>query len=100
MEVVEDKCTIINICCLVKQYNIADAKPHITEFKTTVDAFCRKVEVSVCFKESYKRISSCNHLTCQTVEFVMKWKTDEHTLNYNRDLLTKGFVKFSELCPS
>ena len=106
MDVVEDKCTIIiiNICCLeatIKQYNIADAKPLITEFKTTVDAFCGKVEVSLCFKESYKRISSCNHhLTCQTIEFVIEWKTDEHIINYNRDLLSKGFVKFCELCPS
>ena len=94
MEVVEDKCTIINICCLeaiVKQYNITDAKTHITGFKTTIDTFCEKVKISVCCKESFKRISSSHHLTCETVEFVLEWKTDEHTLNDIRDLLSKAF---------
>ena len=94
MELVEDKCSIINICCLesiVKQYNITDAKQHITEFKTTVDAFCKKVKLSVCCKESFKRILSSHLLTCETIEFVLEWKTDEHTLNDIRDLLSKAF---------
>ena len=94
MELIEDKCSIINICCLeaiVEQYNITDAKPHITEFKTAVDAFCKKVKLSVCCKESFKRISSSHHLTCETIEFVLEWKTDEHTLNDIRDLLSKAF---------
>ena len=94
MELVEDKCSIINICCLesiVKQYNITDAKRHITEFKTAVDTFCEKIKLSVCCKESFKRILSSHPLTCETVEFVLDWKTDEHTLNDIRDLLSKAF---------
>ena len=94
MELIEDKCSIINICCLeaiVEQYNITDAKSHITEFKTTVDTFCQKVKLSVCCKESFKRISSSHQLTCETIEFVLEWKTDEHTLNDIRDLLSKAF---------
>ena len=94
MELIEDKCSIINICCLeaiVEQYNITDAKPHITKFKTAVDTFCQKVKLSVCCKESFKRILSSHHLTCETIEFVLEWKTDEHTLNDIRDLLSKAF---------
>ena len=94
MEIVENKCTIINVCCLeaiVDHYNITEAKQHITEFKTTLDAFCQKVKLSVCCKESFKRILSSHHLTCETIEFVLEWKTDEHTLNDIRDLLSKAF---------
>ena len=94
MELVENKCTIINVCCLeaiVDHYNITDAKRHITEFKTTVDTFCEEVKLSVCCKESFKRILPSRLLTCETIEFVLEWKTDEHTLNDIRDLLSKAF---------
>ena len=94
MELVENKCTIINVCCLeaiVDHYNITEAKRHITEFKTAVDTFCEKIKLSVCCKESFKRIISSHSLTCETVEFVLEWKTDEHTLNDIRDLLSKAF---------
>ena len=76
MELVEDKCTIINVCCLeaiVDHYNIAEAKQHITEFKEAVNTFCKEVKLSVCCKESFKRISSSHHLICETVEFVLEW---------------------------
>ena len=94
MELVEDKCTIINVCCLeaiVDHYNITEAKRYITEFKTAVDTFCKEIKLSVCCKESFKRILSSHLLTCETVEFVLEWKTDEHTLNDIRDLLSKAF---------
>ena len=94
MELVENKCTIINVCCLeaiVDHYNITEAKRHITEFKTAVDTFCEEVKLSVCCKESFKRILSSHPPTCETVEFVLEWKTDEHTLNDIRDLLSKAF---------
>ena len=94
MELVEDKCTIINVCCLeaiVDHYNITEAKRHITEFKTAVDTFCEKIKLSVCCKKSFKRILSSHLLTCETIEFVLEWKTDEHTLNDIRDLLSKAF---------
>ena len=94
MELVEDKCTIINICCveaIVDHYNITEAKKHITQFKTTVDAFCENIKLSICCKESFKRVSSSHHLICETIEFVLGWKADEHTLKDIRDLLTKAF---------
>ena len=94
MELVEDKCTIINVCCLeaiVDHYNIIEAKKHITQFKTAVNAFCEKVKLSVCCQESFKRLSLSHHLTCETIEFVLDWNTDEYTLNDIRDLLSKAF---------
>ena len=94
IELVEDKCTIINVCCLeaiVDHYNITEAKQHITEFKKAVNMFCEEVKLSVCCKESFKKILSSHPLTCETIKFVLEWKTDEHTLNDIRDLLSKAF---------
>ena len=93
MELVEDKCTIINICCLeaiVDHYNITEAKTHITEFKTTVDRFCEKVKTDICINQNFK-VTSSYHLTCETIEFVLEWKTDEYTLSHIKDLLSKAF---------
>ena len=94
MELVEDKCTIINVCCLeaiVDHYNITEAKRYIAEFKTAVDTFCKEVKLSVSCKESFKRILSSHHLTCDTIEFVLEWKTDEYTLNDIKHLMSKAF---------
>ena len=93
MELVKDKCTIINICCLeaiVDHYNITEAKRHITEFKTAVDKFCEKVKTDLCISQNFK-VTSSHHLTCETIEFVLEWKTDEHTLSHIKDLLSKAF---------
>ena len=93
MELVEEKCTIINICCLeaiVDHYNITEAKRHITEFKTGVDKFCEKVKTDICINQNFK-VTSSHHLTCETIEFVLEWKTDEHTLCDIKDLLSKAF---------
>ena len=93
MELVEDKCTIINIFCLeaiVDHYNITEAKRYITEFKTTVDKFCEKVKTDICINQNFKATSS-HHLTCETIEFVLEWKTDEYTLSHIKDLLSKAF---------
>ena len=94
MELVEDKCTIINVCCLeaiVDHYNITEAKRHITEFKKAVNTFCEEVKLSVCCKESFKRISSSLPLTCETIEFVLEWEADNYTLSDIKHLLTKAF---------
>ena len=93
MELVEDKCTIINICCLeaiVDHYNITEAKRHITEFKTAVDKFCEKMKTDICINQNFK-VTTSHHLTCETIEFILEWKTDEHTLSHIKDLLSKAF---------
>ena len=99
MELVEDKCTIVNICCLeaiVEQYNITDAKPHIILFKKAVDTFCESVRLSVCCKKSFKRISSSHQLICETIEFVLEWEVDKYTLNHIKDLMSKAFEDMAE----
>ena len=94
MDLVQDKCTIINICCLegiVDQFNITEAKEHITNYNTAVDEFCKKIKADVCCNQSFMISSSSHHLTCETIVFVLEWKTDEHTLFDIRGLLSKAF---------
>ena len=94
MEIVQDKCTIINVCCLegvVDQYNITEAKAHITNYNTAVEAFCEKIKADVCCNQRFVISSSSHQLTCETIVFVLEWKTDEHTLFDIRGLLSKAF---------
>ena len=88
MELVKDKCTIINICCLetiINKYNIEEAKAHITTYKSEVDEFCKNVRLSV------SMTSSSFLLKCETIQFVLEWEPDEYTLQDIRYLLWKAF---------
>ena len=94
MCLIEDKCTIINVCCvesIVNQYNITDAKPEIKKFKTQVNLFCDEVKLSMCFKERFKNISSSHHLICETIEFVLGSQADDYTLTDIKKLLSTSF---------
>ena len=91
--IVQDSCTIINICCLeaiVDRYEIPKAKTFITEFKKQVDTFCENVKADICLKQNFKTASS-SHLTCESIEFVVEWKTNECTLRHIKGLLSKAF---------
>ena len=94
MDLIQDTCTIINICCLkaiVDHYKITEAEPHITKFKTTVDTFCDNVRADICLKQNFKTTSSSHHLICETIEFLVEWRTNECTLRHIKDLLLKAF---------
>ena len=99
MDLVQDKCTIINICCLeavVNHYNITEAKSHIAEFKMAVDTFCETVKVNICLKQNFKLVSHSHHLICETIEFVLEWEVDKYTLKHIKDLLSKAFEDMAE----
>ena len=95
IDLVQDKCTIINVCCLeaiIDHYNIIEAKTHIIKFKTAVGEFCEKVKADICLTESFTITStSSHHLTCETIEFVVEWEADKRTLNHIKGLLSKAF---------
>ena len=94
MEIVQDKCTIINICCLegiVNQFNITEAKLHITNYNTSVDEFCEKIKADVCCNQSFTISSSSHQLTRETIVFVLEWEADKYTLIDIRGLLSKAF---------
>ena len=93
IELVEDKCTIINIVCLeaiVDTFNISEAKQYIKEYQAAIDAFCNEVKLSVCENQSFLT-SQSTLLKCETVEFVLEWEPDDYTLTQIRALLTEAF---------
>ena len=99
MDLVQDKCTIVNICCLefvIDYYNITEAKSHIRKFKMAVTTFCENVKVSICLKQNFKLISHSHHLICETIEFILEWEVDKYTLKHIKDLLSKAFEDMAE----
>ena len=93
MDIVEKKCTIINICDLeavVECYNIEEAKCYITDYKSTVDKFCEEVKLSMCENINFMTDSSCL-LKCETIEFVLEWEPNKYSLGQIRDLLITSF---------
>ena len=93
MDLVEEKCTIINVACLeavIDHYNIKEAKDHIATYKSAVEKFCEDVKLSVLSSENFM-IGSSTLLKCETIEFILEWKADEHTLSEIQDLLWKAF---------
>ena len=94
MDLVEDKCTIINVACLeaiVDHYNITEAKNHIEEFKKLVDDFCEKIKADICCNQTFKIDSFSHPLICETIVFVLEWEADKHTISDIKRLLAKAF---------
>ena len=93
MDIVREKCTIINVACLeaiVKQYKIKSAETQIISYKLEVDMFCEAVKLSVCENEDFMPDSS-SLLKCETIEFILEWEMDERTLCEINNLLWKAF---------
>ena len=88
MELVEDKCTIINIVYLeaiVDEFNIIEAKHHITNYKAVVDSFCKNIKANLCAKLEIDLPYP------GTIEFILEWNVSEHTLHHIQGLLNEAF---------
>ena len=86
----KEKCTVTNIACLetiVDCYNIENARPHITTYKSTVDKIC------VEFKESVLDVTMVStSFKYESIMFVLEWqRTKDLTLNDINGLLWKAF---------
>ena len=98
MVIVKDKNTIIDIEYLeafVDYFNIQEAKDHIVAYKVAIEEFCEEITLNVCFNESFAIVSSLL-LKCDTVEFVLDWEADKHSLCDIRVLLRKAFNKLAK----
>ena len=94
IEIVQEKCTMINIAFLegiVKIFSIETAESHIKTYKEKVNTFCGEIKLSVC-ESANLIIGPSSFLKCEVVEFVLEWNIDdEHTLDEIRGLLWKAF---------
>ena len=88
MCLVEDKCTIVNIGCLeviVNHYNVTEANHHIENYKAAVDSFCQQIKFVLCTKLMIDLPYP------GTIEFILEWNVNEHTLHHIQGLLNKVF---------
>ena len=87
------KCTIANITCLetiVNDYNVENARPHVTVYKSAVNEICVKFKHRVLENENVTNVST--FFKYESIMFVIKWQqTDDLTHNDIHDLLSKAF---------
>ena len=106
MDIALTKCNIINIAAvkvITRFYKIDEAKELITEYEEEIKQFCSKIPLDSLLD---KRLSTNSTLTCETIQFLLDWKPDEHSLNDIRLLLQKAFADLGKrvivqvICPS
>ena len=94
MDIVREKCTIINICCLeavVNWYNITEAQDHIEEYKADINTFCQKMKAKLCAELEIGLPYP------DTIEFILEWNEDEHALCDIQCLLSKAFCDMANV---
>ena len=106
MAVVLTKCNIVSVSAvenIAVCYNISEAEQLIIEYKEEVNRFCSKIPLDFLLN---KRLSTdISSLTCETVEFVLDWEPDEHSLEDIRCLLQKSCTDLNQkltvkvICP-
>ena len=106
MSIALTKCNIINIAAverITRFYKIDEAKKLITEYEEEIKQFCSKIPLDSLLD---KRLSTNSTLTCETIQFLLDWKPDEHSLSDIRLLLQKAFADLGKrvivqvICPS
>ena len=101
LDVVHDKCTLININYLevvVEQFKVEDAKAYIEAYKDIIDKFSQKVTIKLCLGERFQITQNLSPLKCETAKFVLDWNPDTTmaTLNDVRDILAVSFQKLEK----
>ena len=94
MEIIEEKCSIINVTILetiVNHYSINEAADYILAYKTHLEEFC---EINICNVQLKKLSSSL--LTCNTIKFIVNWEVTKCTLSAIKGLLWKAFQDFDK----
>ena len=99
LDVVRDKCTLIDINYLeavVRRFNIQQVTTHIECYKKTIEEFCQSVSVRLCLKEIFPVTATPTPLISETATFVLDWDPDDYTLNDIRTLLSVVFEQLAK----
>ena len=91
MNIVKGRCTIIDISMIetiVTQYTITEGIELVKKYKEKVDCFCSKISLGFMLDKMFLAES---FLICETIQFVLDWEPDEHTLDDIRRLIKKAF---------
>ena len=90
---VKDKNTIIDIDCIqaiVDYLDIEEVNDYIAAYKITMEEFCEEITLDICCNESFNTALS-SLLKCDTIEFVLEWEANKHSLRDVRALLQNSF---------
>ena len=91
MNIVKGRCTIIDISMIetiVTQYTIAEGIELVKKYKEKVNCFCSKISLGFMLDKMFLAES---FLICETIQFVLDWEPDEHTLDDIHRLIKKAF---------
>lgn len=94
MKIVRSKCTLIDITVLqaiVDQFNIEEAKSLILAYNTEIVESTDNIALSLCFNKNFRQETLDTLLICDTVQFVLQWSPDEHTLSDIKSIMQKAF---------
>uniref|UniRef100_A0A1X7UIW6 SH3 domain-containing protein n=2 Tax=Amphimedon queenslandica TaxID=400682 RepID=A0A1X7UIW6_AMPQE len=93
MNVVVKDCRINNISKLktiVKRFKITEANPLISEYEEEVKTVCGSLKDFLCQNQP-------EHLNnCETIQFILGWEPEEHSLDDIRNLLEEAFKELNK----
>jgi hypothetical protein len=93
-DIVENKCSIINITIIEKivdEYSVEEAKSHISTYEEELQEFC---DVKICNVQLQKYPVAL--LSCETIKFILDWEVSKCTLQRIKGLLCKAFHNFNK----
>ena len=98
LDIVKEKCTLIDICILeviTKRFDIKEVETYIKAYKDAIDEFCRTVSTRLCLQESLE-VTKSSFLNCETVKFVLEWDPDKTSLADIENLLSVAFEQLKK----
>ena len=94
MNIIIRKCNVNDISMIetiVNRYKINEAKSLISEYEEEVKKVCGSLKDMLSQSQSASYFS-----TCETIEFILGWEPDKHSLNDIRHLLEEAFKELNK----
>ena len=98
LDIVKEKCTLIDIYILeaiANRFDIKEAETYIKDYEDAIDEFCRTVSIGLCLQESLE-VTKSSSLNCETAKFVLEWNPDKTSLADVRELLSVAFKRLKK----
>ena len=93
MNIIIKKCNVNDISMIetiVNRYKINEAKLLISEYGEEVKKVCGSL------KDVLSQSQSMSFSTCETIEFILGWEPDEHSLSDIRHLFEEAFKELNK----
>ena len=91
MNIIKRRCTIIDISmieAIVTHYTITEGIELVEDYKEKIDCFCSEISLRFMLDKIFLAES---FLICETIQFVLDWEPEEHTLDDILRLIKKAF---------